>query len=269
MTRRRQRAYRDGGRWRAETREAIRQGVNLADYLDELAEIRVEARASLGTAGERALKTLDRFLVDLAHALGMEVERISMGDALRYLARLSGAPAHIAARADVYRETRNALAHNPDLALRPEAAQRVIDGVEAIVRAAADSVIGLARHNVVTVGLHEPVLAARDRVLKHGYDQLVVVDADGGLVDLLTQRDLIAAEARVDLDQDGAALTVAEAIAERDRPAVAVLSPHGSVSEAVEALRDERVGAVVVTEHGRLGERPLGILTRGDVLKLV
>jgi CBS domain-containing protein len=267
MSRRPRRRRQDSER--EETRVAIRHGLNLGDYLDELAEVRAESTTSLATAGERALKTLDRYLVDLAHALGMEEQRISMGDALRFLSRLPGTPMHIAAQADIYRETRNALAHNPDLMLRPEAAPRVIDGVEGIVRMASDTVHDLARRQIVTVRPDERAVDARDRMLGHGYNQLVVVNEGGGLVDLLTERDLVAAEARVDLDGNGASLTVAEAIAERGRPAVAMMSPHGSVAEAVEALRDERVGAVVITARGRLGEKPLGILTRGDVLKLL
>ena len=115
--------------------------LELSAYLDELTEIRVEAQQNLGSAGERALKTLDRFLSDLARSLGMQDERPGMGDSLRYLERRSGIARAIAGEADRYRDTRNALAHNPDLMLRPEAALRVIDGVERVVRMAAERVI--------------------------------------------------------------------------------------------------------------------------------
>jgi CBS domain-containing protein len=241
--------------------------LDLSSYLDELTEIRAEAQQHLGAAGERALKTLDRFLGDLARALGMQDERPGMGDSLRHLEHQSGTARAIAAEADRYRDTRNALAHNPELMLRPEAATRVIAGVERVIRMAAETGFDLARHRVVMVAASEPLAVARDRMLARGYNQLVVVDDRGGLLDLLTERDLVVSDARD--GHGGAAVSVAAVIAERGHPAVAVLPVSASVAEAVDALRDERVGAVVLTERGRLGEPPRGIVTRSDVLQLL
>src|SRR4029079_98437 len=90
----------------------VRHDLDLSSYLDELTEIRSEAQQNLGVAGERALKTLDRFLGDLARALGMQDERPGMGDSLRHLEHQSGTARAIGAEADRYRDTRNALAHN-------------------------------------------------------------------------------------------------------------------------------------------------------------
>ena len=103
--------------------------------------------------------------------------------------------------------------------------------------------------------------------LDHHYDQLVVVDDKGKLVDLLTDRDIVVAEAREDIDADGNGLTVGEIIGQRGYRAAGVLSRHSAASEAIDLLRDERIGAVVITENGKVGEAPLGIITRGDVLK--
>jgi CBS domain-containing protein len=239
----------------------------VVDYLDELDDVRAEAREHLASAGERALKVLDRFLANLATSFGLDNERATMADSIRYLERIPGAPADIAAQAERLRGTRNALAHNPDLMLRPEAAVRIIDGVETIVRMAAEEVRDLTRRGVVTALASEPLEDARDRLLAHRYDQLVVVDAQGGVVDLLTDRDIVQVEA--DAGEDGAEeeATVADAIAQRGHLAVALLPLTAAAEEAVEALRDERAGAVVLTEHGQLGEPPLGIITRKDLLK--
>jgi CBS domain-containing protein len=245
----------------------VRHDLDLSSYLDELTEIRSEAQQNLGAAGERALKTLDRFLGDLARALGMPDERPGMGDSLRHLEHQPGTARAIAAEADRYRDTRNALAHNPDLMLRPEAATRVIAGVERVIRMAAETVFDLARHRVVMVAASEPLTVARDRMLSRDYNQLVVVDDRGGLLDLLTERDLVVSDAPD--GHGGAMVSVADVITERGHAAVAVLPVSASVAEAVDALRDERVGAVVLTERGGLGEPPRGIVTRSDVLQLL
>ncbi len=239
--------------------------LNLVDYLDELVEVRVEAERNLSAAGERALKVLDGFLSDLAHALGMEDSRASLGDSIRYLEELSGSARAVAGQAERFRDTRNAIFHNPDIMLRPEAAQRIIDGVEAIVRMAAEGARDMARSRVVCADATEPVADARDRMLDHGYNQLIVVDERGGVIDLLTERDIVVLEAEGNIDDSG--LTVGDAIQRRGHLAVALLSTHGAAQEAIEALRDEQINAVVLTEHGKQGQRPLGIITRGDVLK--
>lgn len=245
----------------------MHHGLDIADYLDEIAEVRAESREHLAAAGERALKVLDRFLANLANALGMGNERPSMSDSLRHLERIQGTPSRIATQAERFRDTRNALAHNPDLTLRPEASTRIIDGVEAIIRMAAEEVRDLTRRNVVTARDDEPLEDARDRLLAHRYDQLVVVDANGGVVDLLTDRDIVLIEAESDATGEDIDLTVAEAILRRGHPAAALLPLSASADEAIEALRDERVGAVVLTDNGLLGEPPRGIITRKDLLK--
>jgi CBS domain-containing protein len=242
-------------------------GLDLVTYLDELADVRFTARENLVAAGELALKVLDRFLGNLARALGMDDERASMGDSIRWLERIPGTPHEIAVEADRFRDTRNALAHNPDVTLRPEAAHRIIDGAESIIRMAAAAARDLSRSSVVTALDSEPLADARDRLLQHRYDQLVVVDARGGVVDLLTDRDIVLIEARADVDIDDSDLSVAEGIAARGHPAVAILPTGASADEAVDALRDEHIGAVVLTANGQLGEPPLGIITRKDVLR--
>ena len=268
MSNARQPRRRRGGPWQQNRHDpTLRHGLDLVDYLDELAEVRVEARENLAAAGERALKVLDRFLANLASAVGSDEERASMGDSIRFLQRQSGIAQEIGVQAERFRDTRNAVFHNPDIMLRPEAATRIIDGVEAIVRMAAEGVGDLARRPIATAEASEPLATARDRMLDKRYDQLVVVDDRGGVIDLLTERDIVVAEAQGDIDDPEHLLTVAEAIAARGYPAVAVVPRSSSADEAIDALRDERIAAVVITEAGVLGQRPVGIITRGDVLK--
>jgi CBS domain-containing protein len=247
--------------------EPVRHGLDLSAELDELVELRLLASTNLSEAGERALKTLDRFLGTLANALGMNADQPGMGDAIRWLARIDGMPRSVADQAERFRGARNALAHNPDLMLRPEAALRVLDGVEKIIRMTADRAYDLARRPPVTVAATASAFEARSRMLSHGYRQLVVVDGHGKLADILTDRDLVTLESLIDLDGDGNHATVAEAIATRDYLAVAPVGRHDALAEVVDRLQDERVAAAVVTENGRIGETPLGVITRNDLLR--
>lgn len=242
--------------------------LDLTDYLDELNHLVGDPDVDVSLAGEQALKTLDRFLANLATALGMENNRPGMYDAIQYLARQQGQAQSIAAQADRYRPTRNALAHNPDLMLKPEAAMRIVEGVERIIRGAAQTAYELSRRPPVTVEESEPADTARDRMLDRGYRQLVVVDEKGKLLDFLTDREIVMMESSRDARDKEGELTVGDLIRMRDHIVVAPVGRHWSVQEVAEALGDEQVIAAVVTENGKVGEAPLGVITRGDILKM-
>lgn len=243
-------------------------GLDRDSFTREIDEIRVRAETDICGAGEQALKTLDLFLANLAAILGYENERPGMHDSIQYLERLGGRAQSISAQAERFRPTRNALAHNPDLTLRPEAALRIIDGVEKIIRTAAQNAYEMARRPVASVSASAPATQARDRMLARGYAQLAVVDEQGKLVDLLTYRDIVAAEARREIDGASTSPTVRQVVETRDRLAVAPVGRDWSLRRVTESLSDDDVVAAIVTENGRIGETPLGIITRGDILKL-
>jgi CBS domain-containing protein len=240
--------------------------LELTDYLDELNELHAQAVADPSAAGELSLKTLDRFLADFASALGMQGERPSMGDSLHYLEQQAGIGAKIAAQADRLRNTRNALAHNPDLMLRPDAGERIVDSVERIVRLAAATAFHLAHRSLHTIRADATIAEAREKLLALGHRQLVVVDGQGRLIDLLTYRDLVSVD--VTPEHDLTTLTVSGALGSRDYCAAAAVARDVSIGEVADILTDERFAAAVITEHGKVGERPLGIITRGDLLRL-
>ncbi len=247
--------------------KATMHSLDLTDFLDELDQLVANEESDVSVAGEQALKTLDRFLASLAMAMGLENERPGMHDAIQFLERKRGQPQSIAAQAERYRPTRNALAHNPDLMLKPAAAMRIIEGVERIIRGAAQTAFDLARRPAVTVAASESGETARDRMLDRGYRQLVVVDGHGKLLDLLTDREIVMLESRR-IANDGKAISVGDLIQARDHIVVAPVARNWSVREVAESLEDERVAAAVVTENGKVGESPLGVITRGDILKI-
>lgn len=243
-------------------------GLDRDAFVRELDEIRELSASDICAAGERALKTLELFLANLAAILGDENERPGMHDSIQYLERLGGRAQSISAQAERFRPTRNALAHNPDLTLRPEAALRIIDGVEKIIRTAAHNAYEMARRPVASVPAATPATQARDRMLARGFPQLAVVDDQGKLIDLLTYRDIVAAEARREIDGDRTTPTVRQVIETRNHLAVAPVGRDWGLQRVSEALSNDDVVAAIVTENGRAGETPLGIITRGDILKL-
>ncbi len=243
-------------------------GLDLDSYVGELQDIRSQSEQNLCSAGEQALKTLDLFLSNLAAIHGYENDRPSMHDSIQYLERIGGRAQGIAAQAERFRGTRNALAHNPDLTLRPEAALRIIESVEKIIRSAAQTAYEMARRPVASVSASTSASAARDRMLSRRFPQLAVVDDHGKLVDLLSYRDIVAAEARRDIDGEQRPPTVRQVIETRDHLAVAPVARDWGIQSVSEALSSDDVVAAVVTENGRIGETPLGIITRGDILKL-
>jgi CBS domain-containing protein len=195
----------------------------------------------------------------------MEFDRPSMGDSLHYLNQLGGVPESMAAHADRLRGTRNALAHNPDLMLRPDAGGRIIESVERIVRMAAETAYHLAHRPLETIRTDATIAEARERLLALGHRQLIAVDEHRRLVDLLTYRDIVAVEGAP--GTDGSDVTVEDAVKSRDYCAAAAVPRNVSIAEVADILVDERISAAIVTEHGRIGERPLGIITRGDLLR--
>ncbi len=243
-------------------------GLDLDSYIGEIEGIRAGSERDLCNSGEQALKTLDLFLGNLAALMGFSNDRPSMFDSIQYLERRGGQAQSIAAQAERFRATRNALAHNPDLTLRPEAALRIIQAVEKIIRSAAQTAHEMARRPVTSVSQSAPAVEARDRMLSRGFSQLVVVDDRGKLLDLLTYRDIVAAEARREIDGDERRISVRDLLETRDHISVAPVARDASIDQVADALSDERIGAAVVTENGRIGEAPLGIITRGDILKL-
>lgn len=84
------------------------------------------------------------------------------------------------------------------------------------------------------------------------------VMADGRLVGMLSERDVLAARASAGADEDWWAKRVRDAM----RWPVHTAGPDDSITEVAGRMADARIGAMPVVERGKL----LGIATVGDVL---
>jgi acetoin utilization protein AcuB len=128
----------------------------------------------------------------------------------------------------------------------------------------------LMSQDVVSVGPGESGRDAVGRMARARVRHLPVVNRDGGLVGIVTDRDLRhylflphvferLPERRVD------ALLDSVRVAEVMSTDVLTVEPETSVTDAVALMRAERVGSLPVVSDGRL----VGIITETDMLRHV
>jgi len=120
--------------------------------------------------------------------------------------------------------------------------------------------------NVVTVtpetSVPEAMRMMRERRIRH----LPVVE-DGRLVGIISDRDVkLASPSPATSLESHELLYLLDRLQVREvmRSMVITLPPNATVVEAARIMIDEKIGAVAVTESGRL----VGILTETDVLRL-
>lgn len=171
---------------------------------------------------------------------------------------------------------RNAIAHGEYREGRP-IADPLPETVAEIRRLAGilvdpPTVLGvLERRDPVTVAPDDPVDRIHALLRETTYSQFPVYE-DGSCVGLLTT-DAVARWVAADLGADGrlGARTVAEVLGHAGHEEIPVLVPRDvTVAEAARLLTrpgaDGRLPrALVVTEHGRAGQRPLRVVGGGDL----
>jgi acetoin utilization protein AcuB len=130
-----------------------------------------------------------------------------------------------------------------------------------MIRAGVLPVRDLMARRPVTITPETPIGPAFAVMREHEIRHLPVVDPDGRLVGIVTDRDLRQAS-----------LARFHALRERDRDltvqdvmtcAVITTGPDSPVAHAVAAMFERRIGSLPVVEQGRL----VGILTERDLLR--
>jgi CIC family chloride channel protein len=106
---------------------------------------------------------------------------------------------------------------------------------------------------VATMPVTTTVAEARRRVLAGGHGAYPLVDADGGMVGIVTRGDLLGD----DVDPE-------DPVVDHASPDVVSVRPTDYAVTALNVMLDERVESVPVTEDGEL----VGICTRSDLLKI-
>ncbi len=136
---------------------------------------------------------------------------------------------------------------------------------------------------VVTIGPEATVPDAADRFAEHGYHALPVVGADGALLGLLTDEDLVATEARVHVPtfinlgflgdipvpstmhrlgeelRHVSAATVAD-LMDTD---VTTVAPDDNIEAIATVMHDADMSHLPVVDRGRL----VGIVARADLIR--
>lgn len=118
------------------------------------------------------------------------------------------------------------------------------------------SVSEILREDVVTVYIEDNLLEVADVLQDEKVGSAVVLDADGGVVGMVTDRDLVVFGRNFADDLERT--TVNEILSMN----VVSVAPDTSITELTETMREERVRRVPVVDGGELR----GIVTLDDVV---
>lgn len=118
-------------------------------------------------------------------------------------------------------------------------------------------------HGPATIGPEDSLGDAAGLMVQGGFRHLPVVDGDGELVGMLSERDL-RARLGTELERftDAARELLSDEVGPAMRPDPITIPSTATVRDALEILSDERVGAIPVLD----GERLVGIVSYLDLL---
>ncbi len=120
---------------------------------------------------------------------------------------------------------------------------------------------------VCTIDQAGSLAHVRDLMIRGGYGQLPVLSDDRQIVGLLTERDLVAAQALAErVNRRFADLTVADVLPPDALDRVVCIAPDTPREDVAEALTRSRVIACLVTPGGLPDTAPPGIITHADLL---
>lgn len=119
---------------------------------------------------------------------------------------------------------------------------------------------------LVTAPPETPILEARRRMIERRIRHLLVTDPDGALVGIVTDRDI-----RLNLPSQATSLSIWEinhlltklTVGEVMTRGVITVGPERAAHEAAQLMLDHSIGALPVTQGGRL----VGIVTETDVMR--
>jgi CBS domain-containing protein len=235
-----------------------------------LAALRALLEGDPASAGDQALKLIEEHLETLARGYGYRDDG-SMGRYAMFLRGHSrdggGVPDDLLDRIESYTQVRNCLAHTYGLQTSPALAAELLGFVEQLLKLDATTAARLMTREVQVIRDTERLTRGRDLMLRGGYSRLPVVGEAGGIAGLLTERDIVAAQALAERAGHGlGALTVAEALPEDADERIALVRPGASRDEVADLLRRRGVIACLVTATGGADEPPIGIITHADLL---
>ncbi|MFO7167997.1 MAG: CBS domain-containing protein [Chloroflexota bacterium] len=234
-----------------------------AKFAGRLTALRALRAEDYAAAGDQALKLIEEYLESVAEDYGYRNE----GSLRRYAQWLRGKrvlPDDLLDRVEIYTEARNCLAHTYGLQTTPAFADELLDFAAALMKKSALTAGQLMTRDVRTVNAHDPLSSARDLIVEEGHGRLPVI-ADEELVGLLTERDVVIAQAEHSPEAFNG-ITVFQALPADAMDRVALVTPDTDRDTVVKLLRRPGVVACLVTTTGTPDERLLGIITHADLL---
>ena len=109
---------------------------------------------------------------------------------------------------------------------------------------------------VVTIGPQDTIRQALGRLAEHNIGALVVVDGQGGLVGIVSERDIVRALARTEA-------ILVEPVAVIMTREVVIGTPQDELAAVGVTMTERRIRHLPVVEGGRL----VGMVSIGDVVK--
>jgi predicted transcriptional regulator len=239
-------------------------------FSGRLAALRVLVEDDPAAAGDQALKLLEEYLESLARSYGYRDDG-SMGRYAMFLRGRSkdggGVPDDLLDRLESYTQVRNCLAHTYGLQTSPALAAELLGFVEQLLKHDATTAAQLMTRDVRSIHASERLVRARDLMLKDGYGRLPVLGEAGEIAGLLTERDIVAAQALAErTSRSLGTLTVAEALPDDAAARIALVAPDTARDIVADLLRHPGVIACLVTSAGQPHAPPIGIITHADLL---
>ncbi|MFT8244987.1 CBS domain-containing protein [Roseomonas sp. BN140053] len=122
------------------------------------------------------------------------------------------------------------------------------------------TIASILRHKgdqVVAVSPHDDAASIARTLAQHRIGAVLVRDASGGVMGIISERDIVRAMARAG---EGTAALLAEALMTRE---LSTVSPRTTITDALAMMTDRRIRHLPVLDEGRLA----GMVSIGDLVK--
>lgn len=239
--------------------------MNQGHWYERVGGLEEVARTDSHAAGLEGLRLLEDWLFEQAKDLGYRKSRGGMREYVDYIrkrGRLSNADA---ARAHRFGDVRNCVSHRSGLLMSPELADELLGYLTTLFRADALDAEHLMTPDPHTVSPEDNLREVTDWMLGEGVSRLPVLSG-GRVIALLTNRDVLAMQAREPDGARRASLTVADAMRLDSLEQLAYLPRRAPYDEVLAHLQRPGVATIFVTERGLEEEPLLGVICVTDLL---